>query len=237
MDWRIAEKPEFEFVVQPFKGEKDADVWIKGKIDRIDYKDGVGYRLIDYKTWDDATKAMGHVLSGGKAEEAFAKTLKLPTLPPARANAASKRFLSVQLPLYRRCLEMVDPGKFDGKVADCCYLVLGKNLENTGIFGSKFEEKMSNSEAKNEKREKFGIGTVALPEDDIYKNALNTARTAIRAIRANLFWPPGPGKALDYGLKDIFLNSPANDLMGSDWLAKQEKRLKAFTGEEEGKGE
>ena len=234
--WRIAEKPEFEFVVQPFKDEKDADVWIKGKIDRIDYKDGVGYRLIDYKTWDDATKARGHVLSGGKAEEAFAEKLKLPTLPPARANAASKRFLSVQLPLYGRCLEMVD-SKFAGKVVDCCYLVLGKNFENTGVFGSKFEEKMSDSEAKNEEREKFGIGTDALSEDDIYKKALDTARTAIRAIRANLFWPPAPGKALDYGLKDIFLNSPESDLKGSDWLAKQEKRLEAFTEVKEGKGE
>ena len=243
--WRIAEKPEFEFTVQPFKDEKDIDVWIKGKIDRIDYKEGAGYRLIDYKTWDDASKAMGHVISRGKAEADFAKQFEaeLPTfnLPSdfktdgsLRKGACARRFLSVQLPLYRRCLEMAEP-KFASKVTDCCYLVLGKNLENTGVFGSKFEEKMSDSEAKNAEREKFGIGSVVL--SDINEKALDTARAAIRAIRANLFWPPGPGKALDYGLKDIFLNSSESDLKGSGWLAKQEERLEAFTGVEEAKGE
>lgn len=241
--WRIAERPEFDFVVRPFDGEGDADVQIKGFIDRIDYKEGVGYRLIDYKTWDDAAKARGHVISSGKAEADFAGEFKakLPTfnLPSdynkdgsLQKNAFPRRFLSVQLPLYGRCLEKVNP-KFAGKIADYCYLVLGKNFENTGVFGSKFEETPSSAEIKSEKRKKFGVKTVHLADSDIHEKALDTARAAIRAIRSNLFWPPGPGKALTYDLKDIFLNSPESDLRGSDWLAEQERRLDAFTGKGE----
>ena len=238
--WSIVERPEFDFVVRPFEGEGDADIHIKGFIDRIDYKEDVGYRLIDYKTWDDTGKAMGHVISSGKAEAEFAEKFKtkLPTFHlradynkdgSLQKNAFPRRFLSVQLPLYGRCLEKVD-SKFAGKIADYCYLVLGKNFENTGVFGSKFEEKMSDSEAKNEKREKFGVKTVHLADSDIHEKALDTARAAIRAIRSNLFWPPGPGKALSYDLKDIFLNSPESDLKDSNWLAEQKRRFDAFTG-------
>ena len=230
--WVIAEKPEFDFVVRPFEGEGDADVWIKGSIDRVDFNKDIGYRLIDYKTWDDTSKAAGHVISGGKAECEFAETLSLPLLPAARSNTFPRRLLSVQLPLYRRCLEKFDSEKFDGKVADCCYLVLGKDRRNTGVFGSGFEEK-----ASPEKDDAFGIGSLILSDPDFNKTTLETARIAIRAIRAGLFWPPGPGRALDYGLKDIFLNSPESDLRGSDWLVKQAERLKAFKEENEGKGE
>ena len=241
--WRIAERPEFAFVVRPFEGEGDADVRIKGYIDRIDYKEGVGYRLIDYKTWDEAKRARGHVISGGKAEADFAGQFeaKLPTfhLPSdfktdgsLKKNAFPRRFLSVQLPLYGRCLEKVDP-KFAGQIADCCYLILGKNFENTGVFGSTFEEASDKGEANSEDRKKFGIGEVRLADSDINGRALDTARAAICAIRANLFWPPGPGKALAYDLKDIFLNSPEGDLRDSDWLAEQKRRLAAFTGKGE----
>ncbi len=238
--WRIVERPEFDFVVRPFEGEADADAPIKGFIDRIDYKEGVGYRLIDYKTWDNAGKARSHVISGGKAEADFAGKFeaKLPTfnLPSdfkkdgsLKQNALPRRFLSVQLPLYGLCLEKVD-SKFAGKIADCCYLVLGKNFENTGVFGSKFEEAPDKAEVKSEDRKKFGIESVHLANPEINRNALETARTAIRAIRTNLFWPPGPGKALAYDLKDVFLNSPESDLRDSDWLDEQKKRLAAFTG-------
>ena len=238
--WRIEEMPEFDFVVRPFKDEGDADVQIKGFIDRIDYKEGVGYRLIDYKTWDDTEKARGHVISSGKAEADFAEKFKtkLPAfnLPSdfktdgtLKKNAFLRRFLSVQLPLYGHCLEKVDP-KFAGKIADYCYLVLGKNFEKTGVFGSKFEEVPDKSEIKSEDRKKFGIGSVHLADTTINEKALETARVAIRAIRSNLFWPPGPGKALSYDLKDIFLNSPEGDLKDSDWLAEQKRRLDAFTG-------
>lgn len=238
--WRIAERPEFGFVVRPFDDKEDANVHIKGFIDRIDYKEGVGYRLIDYKTWDDTEKAMGHVISGGKAEAEFAEKFKtkLPTFHlradynkdgSLQKNAFPRRFLSVQLPLYGRCLEKVD-SKFAGKIADYCYLVLGKNFENTGVFGSKFEETPSSAEIKSEKRKKFGVKTVHLADSDIHEKALDTARAAIRAIRSNLFWPPGPGKALSYDLKDIFLNSPESDLKDSNWLAEQKRRFDAFTG-------
>lgn len=242
--WRIVERPEFDFIVRPFEGENDVDVHIKGFIDRIDYKEGVGYRLIDYKTWDDAGKAIGHVISSGKAEADFAGEFgtNLPTFNLSsdfktdgslKKNAFPRRFLSVQLPLYGRCLEKANPQKFAGRIADCCYLVLGRNFGNTGVFGSKFEEAPGKDEITSENRDKFGVGAVSLSDPDINGKALDTARAAIRAIRSNLFWPPGPGKALAYDLKDIFLNSAEGDLRESDWLAEQKRRLGAFAGKGE----
>lgn len=221
--WRIADVPEKRFLVRPFAGEEGCDVRIKGSVDRIDVKEGVGYRLIDYKTWDDEEKARAHVFSSGAAQAGYAERLALPTvsLPgdlkndgTLRANASPRRLLSVQLPLYARCLEALDPDRYRGRIADLCYLVLGANAEDARVFGSSHET------------EPFRAGPVRLL--DTARDALDTARRAIRAIRANLFWPPGPENALQYDLAEIVLNSVEGDLKGSPWLAEQEKRLADF---------
>ena len=215
--WIVAAEPEFGFVVRPFEGEGDEDVWIKGTVDRIDYKEGVGYRLIDYKTWDDRRDASGHVLKGGAKHHEFALKLGLPETD----EPSPRRFLSVQLPLYGLCLGKLPPEKvagrtavgkpFAGNIADYCYLVLGKTAEATGTFGGGPRKGRS----------------VCLAEQA--PRAVETARVAIRAIRANLFWPPGPDDGLRFGgLGEVFLNSPAGDLRGSGWLAEQEARLAAF---------
>ena len=232
--WQIVAKPELEFLARPFADEGDAlleDVWIKGKIDRIDYKEGVGYRLIDYKTWDEGKKAVRHILSSGKEEAAHAKTLGLPLLPPARRDLAERRFLTVQLPLYARCLERAGEGDccesdgalplpFAGNIADYCYGILGKTEAETVVFGSAFEQRGFEAQSRN----KVSLKAHA-------KETLDTARVAIRRIRQGIFWPPGPGNALRYDLKDILLDSPERDLDGSDWVRKQEKRLAAAVPE------
>ena len=215
--WIVAAEPEFGFVVRPFEGEGDEDVWIKGTVDRIDYKEGVGYRLIDYKTWDDRKDASGHVLKGGAKHHEFALKLGLPETD----EPSPRRFLSVQLPLYGLCLGKLSPEKtegrtvvgkpFAGNIADYCYLVLGKTAAATGTFGNGPKKGRS----------------VCLAEQA--PRAVETARIAIRAIRVNLFWPPGPDDGLQFGgLGEVFLNSPAGDLRGSDWLSMQEARLAAF---------
>lgn len=226
--WRIVAKPEFGFRVRPFAGEGGADAWIKGSVDRIDYREDVGYRLIDFKTWDEKSAASGHVLGGGKKQLEHADALGLPRTDETNP----RRILSVQLPLYGRCLEQLSPDEiaaeirngmektglrrketlptpdFSGRIADYCYLVLGKAAAET--FGER------DAKGNVVKLTKFA-GT-----------ALDTARAAIRAIRDKLFWPPGPGRSLDYGLGDILLNAPENDLAGSDWLAEQRRRQAAF---------
>ena len=227
--WVVCEA-EKKFLVRPFEGEGATDVRVKGSIDRIDFKEGVGYRLIDYKTWDDKEKALSHVLSSGKAQTDHAAKLKLPTLPPARANGSPRRILSVQLPLYARCLEKADPATFGGRIADLCYLVLGKDEANACVFGSAFDQ--GAFECQRTPKGKIQEGKITLLCPAFFDYALDTARRAVAGIRANLFWPPGPGPK--YDLDTLFLKSPASDLEGTPWLAEQKRRLAAFAAEKGG---
>ena len=235
---------EKDFLVRPFEGEGAADVWIKGSVDRIDYKEGVGYRLIDYKTWDDKGKALGHVLSSGKngkSQAELAEKLGLPVVPtPAnkdgtpKKNSSAQRILSVQLPLYARCLEKADHATFGGRIADLCYLVLGKDEANTCVFGSAFDQGAFECQPREyDKNGNLKPGRTELVQPAFFDLALDTARRAISGIRANLFWPPGPGSK--YDLDALFLKSPASDLEGTPWLAEQERRLAAFVAEKGGR--
>lgn len=239
-DGWVAHAAEQDFLVHPFEGEGTADVWVKGSVDRIDYKEGVGYRLIDYKTWDDKNSAPGHVLSRGKAQAELAEKLGLPVVPAPtkkdgtpKKNASAQRILSVQLPLYARCLEKADPATFAGRIADLCYLVLGEDEANACVFGSAFDQ--GAFECQPRKYDKDGNpkpGRIELIDPTFFDRAIETARRAICGIRANLFWPPGPGPK--YDLDALFLKSPASDLEGTPWLAEQERRLAAFAAEKGG---
>ena len=229
--WRIVAKPELEFLTRPFAGEGDPlleDVWVKGKIDRIDYKDGVGYRLIDYKTWDVRANAAKHILSSGDDESRHARDLGLPLIPPARENSSERRFLTTQLPLYARCLECAAEGElevftgprpvpFAGNVIDYCYVVIGKTASETVVFGSNCDQSCATDNFEAQQRGKFILSEYSA-------EALETARVAIRRIRQGIFWPPGPGNSLRYDLKDILLDSPEKDLKDSDWVREQERR-------------
>ena len=63
--------------------------------------------------------------------------------------------------------------------------------------------------------------------------AFDTARIAIRRIRGNFFWPPGPSDVLRYDLKDVFLRSPAHDLpCDGPWRKAQEEKLRKLAEEE-----
>lgn len=236
-DGWVAYAAEKDFLVRPFEGEGAADVWVKGSVDRIDYKEGVGYRLIDYKTWDDKNSAPGHVLSRGKAQADHAEKLGLPVVPTPtkkdgtpKKNASAQRILSVQLPLYARCLEKADPATFGGRIVDLCYLVLGEDEANTCVFGSAFDQ--SAFECQRTPKGKIQEGKITLIDPAFFDRALATARRAISGIRANLFWPPGPGPK--YDLDALFLKSPASDLEGTPWLVEQERRLAAFAAEKGG---
>lgn len=236
--WQIV-AAELPFEARPFEGDADADVAFSGKIDRIDWHKEFGYRLIDYKTWDNKSKASGYALKGGEEEIRHSERLGLP-LTEEYAKAAKKgdepkprfrRFLSIQLLLYGLCFKKwltSEAGagfreKYGQRVDDYCYLVIGSDLENTIVFGS--------SDNKFEFAAKGRQPTVLA---DHAGTARKTAITAIRRIRGGIFWPPGPGNELRYDLKDIFLNSPANDLAGTMWLAEQEEKLKALASEDAG---
>lgn len=212
--WRIVERPEYPFLVQPFREDGD-DIWIKGSVDRIDYNPKFGYRIIDYKSWDKRPEIMSkHIAKGGAVQVAFAERQHFPLLDEKR------RLLTVQLPLYAHCLAMVD-GKFRGRVADLCYLVLGEDADNVCVFGSACPQGRFEAQKK---------GKVQLV--DLAPMALATARTAIRHIRGSLFWPPGPGEEWKYDIRDLLVSSPEKD-MGEElaerpeWLVKQLAKLEA----------
>lgn len=236
--WQIV-AAELPFEVRPFEGDSDADVVFSGSIDRIDWHKDFGYRLIDYKTWDDKSRASGYALKGGEEEVNHAELLGLP-LTKEYSKAAKKgeepkpkfrRFLSIQLLLYGLCFEKwlaSDAGggfreKYGQRIDDYCYLVIGSDPENTVVFGSR--------DGKFEFAAKGKTPTVLA---DHARTAHDTAITAIKRIRDGFFWPPGPGNDLRYDLKDIFLNSPANDLVGTTWLAEQEMKLETLASEKAG---
>jgi len=217
--WRIVEQPEYRFETRPFAGEADCDLPFKGSVDRLDYKDGVGYRIIDYKTWDLRSGAAGRILKGGPAECEHAERLHLPQLAPTTPKGGPKRFLSVQLLLYARCLEAAVPETFRGRIADCCYVLLGKNAENTVVLGSAFDQGPFEAQRTGK--------LVLLPHLSL---ALDTARAAIRRIRGNCFWPAGPGKYWKFEFRDVLQVSPEKDFPpGTPWRDAQEKRLEALT--------
>ena len=186
--WRVAERPEYKFEARPFVGDPDlAEVVIKGTVDRIDFHPELGYRLIDYKSWDKLGEVNSkHIMAGGAKQLEFAREMGYP-LPDGK-----RRLLTVQLMVYKLCLESAEE-KFAGKVNDLCYAVLGEDAENSGEF-------------RGAKRQP--------PLIDMYDFGLETAKQVIRNIRANRFWPPGPGDEWQYDFKELFVESPEKDLEG-----------------------
>lgn len=214
--WRIREKPEFPIDgIVPFDG---LDIAISGSVDRIDWNDELGcYRLIDYKTWDKPSAAVSHVRTSAADQIGFADRLKLPTgFDP---NGNRMRVLTVQLPLYGKCLEKADPAKFGGLVGDYCYLVLGDD------------------EAKE-------YGCHLLPDGkppaantlsivQLRDLSLETARTAMERIRDNVFWPSRASEKDDLrDFADLVLVSPELDQgigdSASGWLKKQLDKLEGL---------
>lgn len=217
--WRIVEKPEYHFCVQPFL-DCNENVWIKGSIDRIDFHPDFGYRIIDYKSWDKKDEVTRrHIASGGARQLEFANVLRLPLF----RGRGDHRLLTVQLPLYARCLELAD-AKFAGKVFDMCYLVLGEDADNIGVYGSCQDQGRFRCQKS---------GEVCL--SDVSSVALETALVAIRRIRDGLFWPPGPGDEWKYDVRDLFVVSPQKDFGAdadekSEWLARQLAKLERLGG-------
>ena len=197
--WRV-EGTEIRYFAKPFE---EWDVWIKGAVDRVDYRErpdgSKEFRIIDYKTWDEFESAKRkHVKTGGAKQVDFAERLKLPTQLERKKPV---RMLTVQLPLYGACLKAEFPERFDGPITGYDYLVLA-------------EDKVD-----------------VLSVMEYVDLSLRTARIAIERIKGNIFWPARAdedGKLYDLGR--IFSFSPERDLRDGDnacdWLKKQEAKLK-----------
>ena len=206
--WRV-EGTEMPYFAKPFE---ELDVWIKGFVDRVDYRilpDGSKeFRIIDYKTWDKSEDISGHIRSTAAAEIEFARRLKLPVdevvEPRGRGHVTvCARMQTIQLPLYGVCLKAQDPERFNGPIKEYDYLVLTEE----------------DAEVRSVK-----------PYVDL---SLRTARAAIERIKANIFWPARANeKGKLYDLGRIFSFSPEKDFGSgddaSDWLKRQEVKLRGL---------
>lgn len=192
--------------------------YLNGSIDRVDFHPVHGFRVIDYKTWDSAAgeAIFDHIAAGGAQEEAFAATFCYPLFKRTARARNMRRFLTVQVPLYALALALRNPEIFAGKVNDACYLVIGKNAENTRIWGSRHETPFD--------------ADSPMVLMDFADTALETARAAVSAMKAGVYWPPSPQDAWKSpysGFASLFMFSPEADLP-RDWIAEQEERLRVL---------
>ena len=231
--WRIALPPEYPISTHPFAEEGFRDVLVKGAVDRIDVRDSADgrreYRLIDYKTWDKVSGAWSKILKGGAEEAEHAARLALPVTPPDKKGRAM-RLLTVQLPLYGRCLETQAPeifldGEGKSRIADFCYVILGRSPGDAAVLGSAFDQ--APFEAVKTKPKPVLADFAAL--------ALETARTAVARIRENVFWPPGPSEVWKRDIRELLAFSPERDFPpGTAWRDRQEEKLARLAARTEG---
>ncbi len=185
------------------------DVALRGCVDRIDYHPSYGYRLIDYKTWDETKNA--HVLSSRKEDLEFATgVMGLPLYEEVSVNKKgeekrTKRAVkSIQLPLYARALEVKEPMRFKpggvSRIYDLCYAVLGNSPENVRAVMSRDDEE-----------EKVKLIDLRPLADEIVERLLD-------GILGNKFWPPSPDALTwDFG-EYFFANIEKN--VDREWIKK-----------------
>lgn len=187
---------------------KDLDVpglgfRIHGYIDRVDENILDAERpwcVIDYKTWDEK-KLVGHVFTSSKSEaqEKMAEAMGFPTFRMGKTQQVAQRVLSVQLPVYGRCLAALE-SKIPFAAIAYAYFVLAATDEECTIQ--------------------------PLP-DAVVAVSVETARRAVELIGRNVFWPPGPSDEWKWGLKGLFVTDPQTDLGGTDWAKEQARKREA----------
>jgi len=133
---------------------------IHGRIDRIEqHRDG-RIRILDYKTSDSGTDPL-----------------------KAHYQTGNKKWLELQLPLYRYMYALENP---EAATPEVGYFNLPKAVTETGIRLMDFTGK----------------------DGDLYEPAIDTARQVVKDIQAGLFWPPEQVKP-DW---DTFAALAPNDL-------------------------
>ena len=187
--------------IKPFP---EFDVTIKGFIDRVDYNAETGkYCIIDYKTWDKASKGQEKIYSTKGGEIEFARLLGLPTFTIPGRKPKEARWLAVQMAVYNELLSVSVP-EIRGNISEFKYAVLGESPEETKFIGGNDDP--------------FDIAK-ELP------SALETIRRVFELISQGVFWPPGLSNPWEYDFGRLFLTNPATDFADSDWVKFQKDRL------------
>lgn len=191
---------------------KDLDVpglgfRIHGYIDRVDENIVANvpkpWCVIDYKTWDKKSLA-GHVFTSKSnsdrnvAQREAAKRWGYPLFRIGRSQT-EQRVMSVQLPVYGKCLAALEP-QIPFAAIDYRYFILAATEEECAI-------------------QPLG--------EEVVEASVATAVRAARLIGKNIFWPPGPSEEWKWDLKGLFVTDPQTDLGQTEWAMEQERRLEA----------
>ncbi|MDR2429469.1 MAG: PD-(D/E)XK nuclease family protein [Puniceicoccales bacterium] len=138
---------------------EETGVAVSGKIDRVDFHEKLGWRILDYKT------AASAVLPGNAHMERLRGD---PVWPPefARLGGAERRWVDLQLPLYRHVFGVARAVAFEE--VQLAYFNLPQAVSETGVFVW-----------ENYSRE-------------LETSALACARGVCAGIAARRFWPPNP---------------------------------------------
>lgn len=177
----------------------------RGVIDRIDYKEGVGYRIIDYKTWDRSGDFDKKLFETSKKCIEALKAREIPSITIEqyyRKEIVERQFYlkTVQLHLYRYLLETSNPKRFKGQIVSLAYCVLGESLETSALLDAPPK--------------------CVTSLNDLYPQVLNVIQVATKAIYNGCFWPPSPAAIWKRDYAHLFLSSPEEDLP-YQWILSQ----------------
>jgi len=157
---------------------------IKGKIDRIDrQKDSGKIRIIDYKTSDKAEPPPAQHLAPRREGAADYNRLAVPGRAGKKGNvkAAEKKWINLQLPLYRL---LYDESRGPDDDIELAYFILAKAVSETGL--SPWDDFTK----------------------DTLDSAIRCMEGVLDDISRRVFWPPAARVKYDDDFKMLFLDSP-----------------------------
>lgn len=175
--WKILD-PESQ-IGSDAKPYRMAGMVVRGRIDRIEFHEELGYRVFDFKTFSPNGKSVVdfHVTPIRRTEniEDFPEWSRVTN----EANRLS-RWTDLQLPLYRLALEE----RFPGARISVGYVTLGPTEKDVDIhIWDRIEEKY-------------------------LKSAEECAIGVIQSIRSHRFWPPAERVPYPDALDELFFGDP-----------------------------
>lgn len=205
--WEIIES-EYSFSDKPpIRLPDGRSLQLAGTIDRIDFKPGVGYRIIDYKTWNAAGDAGKRILSSSKDFINFYTQRRYPLIEvPNGKKMVTHALTSVQLPLYRHALELLEPNRFAGQIVSLAYCILGKTDRDSALIET--------------------LNAAGITLTDLYPQAIELLYAAISDIQAARFWPPNPTRCWERDYAALFLDNP-QETLDPAWITDQTARFEA----------
>lgn len=155
---------------------------ITGKIDRVDQHNKTGIiRIIDYKTSDNPNSPQTQHLKNYREGAPKYNQLILRGKEDKKGNAKEKKWVNLQLPLYRL---LYDDSNTFNPMFELAYFNLPKAVSETGI--SQWCE--------------FNNGMMA--------SAIHCVEGVLDDIARGIFWPPTERVEYDDDFEMLFLNSP-----------------------------